>query len=120
MDGWMWGQQEGWMGGSRRDVSPPKVCRVLPPEPGTAAARLCQLSLPAKNICSAEPWQREGSCRGQSQPGKPKAALTPSGRGGEAQHQPRLVFSLRPAGLRAYLGGASFWSWFLRSSLLMT
>lgn len=46
--------------------------------------------------CRSHSNMQEADCW-QSWPGKPKAALTPSGRGDEAQHRPQLVFSLHCA-----------------------
>lgn len=43
--------------------------------------------------CRSHGNMQEAGCW-QSWPGKPKAALTPSGKGDEAQHWPQLVFSL--------------------------
>lgn len=90
----------------------------LHPESSTAIS----LALPClgSNIrCSTSHGNMQEAGCWQSRAGKPKAALTSSGRGDEAQQQPRLVFSLRSALLRAYLGGSAL-SWLLRSSLLMT
>lgn len=78
----------------QQKASPLRGVRVLHPEPGTAAAGH---SLPGKRhlLSRSHGNNVREAGGGQSQPGKPKAALTPSGRGDEAQHQPRLVFSLR-------------------------
>lgn len=75
-------------------ISPPRCADAAPREPGTAAARH---SLPGQRhaLSRSHGNNVRGAGGGQSRPRKPKAPLTPSGRGDEAQHQPRLVFSLR-------------------------
>lgn len=79
---------------------PSEACRALHPESGTAsglapAALPCLTCLGSDICCSRSHGNMQEAGCWQSRPGKPKAALTPSGRGDEAQHQPRLVFSLR-------------------------
>lgn len=71
-------------------------------EPGTAsglapAAFPCLPCLGSDICCCRSHGNMQEAGCWQSWPGKPKAALTPSGRGDEAQHQPQLVFSLRCA-----------------------
>lgn len=90
-----------WGGsGQPEGISPPKCAGREPghcaPSPAQPAAWLRQLPRLASDICCCSSHGNVREAGGwQSRPGKPKAALTPSGRGDEAQAQPRLVFSLR-------------------------
>lgn len=101
--------------GASRDAAPRVRQSHQPGSTSTVVLRSdIRCSSSHGNAREAGWWQRR--------PGKAKAALTPSGRGGEAQSTPAsacLFPALCPAGLRAYLGGSCL-SWLLRSSLLMT
>lgn len=81
----MWGHRrnvgtaEG-MGGQQEGMSlPPRCAGCCTPSWHSSSPAVLALPAHAWAATSAlqHPWQRVGSCRGQSQPGKAKAALTP-------------------------------------------